>query len=277
MNRIPDSPGYIILTSGSTASPKGVVRSHRAMVAGIGVWPRRDPNQSEHGVSQSQPHTFSGLRHFHKMIHCGDPITYVPIFEVVERPARWLRALSRTHASWAPMNNLLLDLCVRNVTADERTGLDLSHVNALLSSGEEFQPSAVDRFLEVYGSHGLLRGALLFGYAATEASAITISPIGSESVPLAFDRAALENGRVARATPGMPARITFPQGYPVSPQRVVIADPATRGHAGLTMNSARSGWRDPEWPMGTGTTRRHCCGLRSHSRGQRRGSVPAHR
>jgi acyl-CoA synthetase (AMP-forming)/AMP-acid ligase II len=251
----PDSPGYIILTSGSTATPKGVVRSHRAMVAGIGVWPRQSPYQSERGVSQSQPHTFSGLLHLHKMIHYGDPITFVSIFQMVERPVRWLRALSRTHASWAPVNNLLLDLCVRNVDDDERAGLDLSYLTGLRSSGEELQASALERFLHVYASHGLRRGALSSCYASTEAAMVTLSPFGKGPVIQAFDRAALENDRVVVTAPDALARITLSQSYPLPSQHVVIADPETRsrcapdelGEIWVAGPGVADGyWNDPE-------------------------------
>jgi acyl-CoA synthetase (AMP-forming)/AMP-acid ligase II/aryl carrier-like protein len=251
----PDSPGYIILTSGSTSTPKGVVRSHRAMVAGIGVWPRQSPYQSEHGVSQSQPHTFSGLLHIHKLVHYGDPVTFVPIFDILERPVRWLRALSRTHAGWTPVNNLLLDVCVRNVSADERTGLDLSHVTGLRSSGEEIQSSALSRFLDVYGLYGLRRDAFSFTYASTEAAMVTMSPFGSEPVAAVFDRAALENGRVVRAAPGPRSRTIFSQSCPLSPQRVVIVDPETRarraddelGEVWVAGPAVADGyWNDPE-------------------------------
>ena len=146
----------------------------------------------------------------------------------VQRPARWLRAISDYRATHSASPNFGYELCLRKVSDEDRESLDLRSLKVAMNGAEPVRAETLVAFAEAFEPCGLQPGVLCPGYGLAEATlSVATSPRGAEPVLTAFDAAALYDRRVA---PG--GDYVLP-GYGPSNigTEVVIADPSTGGRS----------------------------------------------
>ncbi|WP_433757805.1 fatty acyl-AMP ligase [Nocardia sp. CA-135398] len=198
---------YLQYTSGSTKTPAGVEVMHANLAAALDqLWTAVPAVRTEPIVSW--------LPFFHDMglvmalslpLYSGvHGITMAPA-EFVKRPIRWLRALSDYRAGTTGSPNFGLTLAVSATTPEERAGLDLSHLRALLNGAEPIRAEALADFTETFAPYGFRHYAHTPGYGLAEATlSVTVCGERDEPVTHRFDRAALAQGRVQTAQQGVP-------------------------------------------------------------------------
>ena len=97
----PETPAFIQYTSGSTSTPKGVVLSHGNLL---------HTSRAIHRAFGNGPHSrgMIWLPTYHDMgliggvlqpIFGGFPVTLMSPLDFLQRPFRWLEAISRTRAT----------------------------------------------------------------------------------------------------------------------------------------------------------------------------------
>jgi non-ribosomal peptide synthase protein (TIGR01720 family) len=227
----PGDLAWLQYTSGSTAAPKGVMYSHRAMLATppLVTGPR-------HFTSESRtvlwiPLHFSGsiLYGILQPLYVGFPATLMPPSAFLERPVRWLQAISRFRATHSLGPNFAFDLCARVVTPEEKVGLDLSSWIAAMCGGEAARSATFDRFVAAFGQCGFRSQALANAYGLSEALGIASRPVDRGPVVRTYWRTALERGEaVAATTPGDQTRTLVGCGEILPGERAAIVDPASR-------------------------------------------------
>jgi acyl-CoA synthetase (AMP-forming)/AMP-acid ligase II len=196
----PDSLAFIQLTSGSTSTPKGVMRSHRSQLAGLQLTlAAREMTPESHVVSWDAPHVGRATSNVMRALIAGVPATLLDTESVLERPGRWLRAISRVRGTHANASNFAFDLCTKRVSEEEKAELDLSPLVSLGCGGETVRPDTLDRFVSAFAPCGLRREALTPRYSATEAGAISTVRARETYAARHFDRVALEDGPAATA------------------------------------------------------------------------------
>jgi acyl-CoA synthetase (AMP-forming)/AMP-acid ligase II len=139
-----------------------------------------------------------------------------------------LRAIA-SHActlAWVP--NFALQFLARRVPPEDRAGLDLGTLRALVNCSEPVSAASVDAFLSAYGPCGVRRAAVTTSYALAEnVFAVTQSPVGEAVEPprVWVDPVALgHDGRVVvvpAASPG--ARCFVSSGPCIAANEVRIA------------------------------------------------------
>ncbi|HEV2149633.1 MAG TPA: beta-ketoacyl synthase N-terminal-like domain-containing protein, partial [Longimicrobiaceae bacterium] len=227
----PDTLAFLQYTSGSTALPKGVMVSHGNLLHNLRLL------QEGWGQPSTGSVVVSWLPLFHDMglignvleaLHLGAPCVLMSPAAFLQRPFRWLDAVSRYGATLSGGPNFAYDLCVRRTTPEQRAGLDLSRWSAAFNGAEPVRGDTLERFYEAFAPCGLRREALHPGYGLAEATLVVSSGHGGAERPLlrAFDPAALEQGRLVVADEGA-GRTLVGCGRVVGGQRVVIADPDT--------------------------------------------------
>src|SRR4029453_16913453 len=73
----------------------------------------------------------------------------------LEKPRRWLAAVTRfgAHGSVAP--NFAFRLCTRTISREQRVGLDLSTLDVLFCGSEPIEASVLEEFTATFGEVGL--------------------------------------------------------------------------------------------------------------------------
>ncbi|HEX2084807.1 MAG TPA: fatty acyl-AMP ligase [Solirubrobacteraceae bacterium] len=227
-----DSVAHLQYSSGSTGTPKGAVITHANVLDNLRVMMAVSAGDAETDIG------VSWLPMFHDMglvtgvllpVFGGGPGYFMSPLDFLQRPARWLSAMSELRATVTAAPNFALDLCVERVDAQERRALDLSSWRLLTLGSEMIRPSTLRRFAEAFAPCGFDRRAYLPCYGLAEMTlTATGGPFGSGATELAVDRAALGAGRavaVPEASDGAAGLVgcgRAPDGVDV-----VVADPET--------------------------------------------------
>jgi 1-acyl-sn-glycerol-3-phosphate acyltransferase len=189
-------------TSGSTGDPKGVILTHRHLLANIAAMgAAADAGPSDVFVSWLPLYHDMGLiGAWLAGLYWGFQLVLMSPLAFLARPARWLRAISEHQGTLSGAPNFAYELCVRRVTGPELQGADLSSWRLAFNGSEAVSPATLRRFGERFGPFGLRPEVLAPAYGLAEAGvAVTFPPLGRGPAIDVIDRAALARAR--RAAP----------------------------------------------------------------------------
>jgi natural product biosynthesis luciferase-like monooxygenase protein len=246
-------------TSGSTGTPRGVMLTHANLLHNSALL-RQAFAYSE------ESHCVSWLPVYHDMgliggilqpLHGGFPCTLMSPMTFLQRPVRWLEAISQYRASISGAPNFAYDLCVRKVTEQEKATLDLSCWQVAFNGAEPVRADTLSRFAEAFRECGFRRQTFFPCYGLAEATLmVTGGPGGRLPVIRTISAKALGENRIAEPAQSQDSgRAVVSCGQPLCQQRVVIVDPDTAralpaGHIGeiwVAGESVAQGyWRKPE-------------------------------
>jgi 1-acyl-sn-glycerol-3-phosphate acyltransferase len=228
-----DDTALLQYTSGSTGDPKGVILTHRHLMANI----RAMVTAANAGPSDV---FVSWLPLYHDMgligawlagMYCGFPLAVMSPQAFLARPARWLRAISEQHGTLSAAPNFGYELCLRQVSERELTGVDLSSWRLAFDGSEPVSPATIRRFTSRFAPYALRREAMTPAYGLAEAGvALTFPPLGRGPLVDAVDRAGLaRKGRAMSAAAGDRSALEVVScGLPLPGYRVRVVDPAGR-------------------------------------------------
>jgi amino acid adenylation domain-containing protein len=221
---------FLQYTSGSTGLPKGVVLSHSNLLHNASQLHRLD-DEDARGVLWAPPYHDMGLiGGILWPIYSGGEMVLMSPLSFVQRPFRWLKAISKYRASTSAAPNFAFDLCTRKISEEEKSQLDLSCWNVAINGAEPVRLDTIEDFVEAFGPCGFSRDAFYPSFGLAEATLIA-SGVERTSGPrvLTCDAQALENHRVEIVTPdAQGARTLVGCGPSLSDQRTAIVDPQTR-------------------------------------------------
>lgn len=223
---------FLQYTSGSTSTPKGVMVSHgnlianqRLIVKGFG--------HNERSI------IVSWLPLFHDMglvgttlnpLYGGFRCVFMSPLLFLQRPIRWLQAISRHKGTSSGGPNFAYDLCVSRTTPEERQGLDLSSWEVAFNGAEPVRADTLNRFAEAFAPHGFRRSAFLPCYGMAETTLL----VGAGSrrqrpLILNLDSTALTFDQVRVVDDGAPgAYASVGCGRLADDEQLVIVDPEAR-------------------------------------------------
>jgi 8-amino-7-oxononanoate synthase len=223
-------------TSGSTATPKGVMLTHRSLMhnlslirAAFSVADAPD----DVGVFWLPPfHDMGLIGGILEPCYLGRSVVLMPSATFLQRPLSWLEAMSQYKVSTSAAPNFAFDLCVDRIKPEETRGLDLSGVRTIFHGAEPIRADTIDRFTRAFGDVGFRRDAFLPCYGLAEASLFVSGGTWAQG-PYTLDvsRAGLEQKRVEQATAGDRLRLVS-SGAPAAGQDVRIVDVETRTDCG---------------------------------------------
>ncbi len=178
----PDDLAFLQYTSGSTSDPKGVMVSHRNLVANAnGIMSHMDMHPDrDKGVSWLPLYHDMGLIGFViSPILWGVSIVFIPTMRFIKRPTSWLQTIHdhRGTVSFAP--NFAYALVARKSRPAQLDKWDLSCVKAFGCGAEPINPETMRAFTEVMSTRCKMpRNAMLSAYGMAEATlAISLKPL----------------------------------------------------------------------------------------------------
>jgi amino acid adenylation domain-containing protein len=203
-----DSVALLQYTSGSTATPRGVVIGHgNLMHNSRQIYRAFGHSPGSRGVSWLPPYHDMGLiGGILQPLYAGFPVTLMSPADFLRAPLRWLRAISRFRATTSGGPNFAYELCVRKIPPADRAGLDLSEWRVAFNGAEPIRAQTLERFASAFGPSGFRREAFHPCYGLAEA---TLMVTGGVPWPAGTGGHSVSCGRAA------------------DDQRVVVADPAT--------------------------------------------------
>lgn len=174
-NARPDDVLMLQYTSGSTGHPKGVMVTHRNLLQNQRMMQLAFNHCYEAeevtGVCWLPPYHDMGLMAFIVQgVYVGCPCVVMPPLGILQRPMRWLRAMSNYRAQSSGGPNFIYDLCVNRISAEEAATLDLSRWNLAGVGAEPIQAATLDRFARHFESAGFRREAFYPSYGLAEAT-----------------------------------------------------------------------------------------------------------
>jgi len=223
-----ESIAFVQYTSGSTGSPKGAVLRHRQVMA----------NQLSIEAAMGPVETVVGwLPIFHDMglignvlqtLCAGTSLVLLSPTSFLERPARWLEAISQFRATTSGGPNFAYELCTRRIGAEESARLDLSSWKVAFCGAEPVREATYERFVTAFGPRGFARTSFYPCYGLAEATLfVTGHRRGTPVTSRAFRGSALERGEVVEATDDRDRRVLVGCGVPAPTEDVRIVDPDT--------------------------------------------------
>ncbi|MFF3448451.1 fatty acyl-AMP ligase [Streptomyces sp. NPDC002667] len=176
-----DSVAFLQYTSGSTSAPRGVMVTHGNLMDNERVITERMGHTPD--VIEEYGHELfvSWLPVYHDMgligpvlnaVYLGVTATLFSPLHFLQRPERWLTAISRygPHTSGGP--NFAYELCLKHVTPEQRDGLDLSRWKVAFNGAEPVRAATMRRFADTFGPAGFRREAHYPCYGLAEATLI---------------------------------------------------------------------------------------------------------
>ena len=226
-----DTLAFLQYTSGSTGTPKGVMLSHENLLHNsLRIMQAFEITRSQSGVFW--------LPSFHDMGLIGGIL--VPLYggkfnvlmspvAFLQKPLRWLQAISRYRATISGGPNFAYELCVRKTTPEQRATLDLSSWSLAFNGAEPVRAETIDAFCEAFAPSGFRREAFFPCYGLAESTLMVTGGMKFEQpVIRSFDATSIETGTAQqRPAKAAGARRLVGSGRELDGQDVLIVDPHT--------------------------------------------------
>lgn len=237
----PDTVAFLQYTSGSTGQPKGVMITHANLIYNARMIQAAFLTSAHTIYVTWLPihHDMGLIGQMLKAVWLGTTCYFMSPVRFLQRPFRWLQAVSRYRAEVSGGPNFAYDLCVDKITEAQAAALDLSHWRVAFNGAEPVRHATLERFARHFSVSGFRRRALHPCYGMAETTLIVSGghPY-AEPVYEWVDKQALGRGVVQPAVPeAMGAQPLVGCGHSLLQQTLCIVDPANLtpcadGHVG---------------------------------------------
>ncbi|MEO0928067.1 MAG: AMP-binding protein, partial [Cyanobacteria bacterium J06643_13] len=225
-----DSLAFLQYTSGSTGTPKGVMVTHRNLL--------HNEKIIKTGMGHSEKTVFVGwLPLFHDMglvgnvlqpLYLGIPSVLMSPVAFLQKPIRWLQAISRYKATTSGGPNFAYDLCVQKIKPEECAELDLSSWTVAFNGAEPIRSETLAKFAQAFACCGFDSQAFYPCYGMAETTLFVsgsrqkISPVLRE-----VDSTQLQQNAIAPAADRNNSQAVVGSGQTFV-DKMIIVDPESQ-------------------------------------------------
>ncbi|MEB3226021.1 MAG: SDR family NAD(P)-dependent oxidoreductase, partial [Synechococcus sp.] len=220
---------FLQYTSGSTGNPKGVMVSHHNLIHNSGLINQgfQDTEKSI-GVSWLPPYHDMGLiGGILQPIYVGATQILMPPVAFLQRPYRWLKAISDHRVSTSGAPNFAYDLCASQITPEQVAELDLSCWRLAFSGAEPIRAVTLEKFTQTFAKAGFQKSAFYPCYGMAETTLIVSGGNGRYQVPqeITVSKQGIEANQVRPAEATETTVTLVGSGVIIGDQVIKIVDP----------------------------------------------------
>ncbi|MBI3162768.1 MAG: fatty acyl-AMP ligase [Chloroflexi bacterium] len=255
----PEDLAFLQYTSGSTSTPKGAMITHFSLIETV-----RDLQVGAGLDDQGIVASWLPIFHDLGLISCllvplykSRPCYFMAPISFLEKPYRWLRAVSKYQVSHTIAPNFAYDLCVQKISDEERATLDLHLLRYLGNAAEPVRLETMQKFSETFKPYGFNPETFAPAYGLAEATVKVSGRAYEDKLSYCtLDPDALAKHKLVFLTEGDPkGYISVGCGWSANGADIRIVNPQTRELcAGDEVgeiwvkgnNNARGYWERPE-------------------------------
>ncbi|AVH69203.1 non-ribosomal peptide synthetase [Nostoc sp. 'Lobaria pulmonaria (5183) cyanobiont'] len=226
-----DTLAFLQYTSGSTGTPKGVMLSHGNLLHNAAV----TYQMMEHSPSSK---FVSWLPVYHDMgliggilqpLYGAFPCILMSPASFLQRPYRWLQAISHYKGTTSGGPNFAYEQCVQRITQEQKETLDLSSWNVAFNGAEPVRRDTLEQFATTFAECGFHQEAFYPCYGMAEATLIVSGGIKTALAPVkTVDKSALSQSQIVEATAQSQDIQSFVScGETIPQQQIVIVNSET--------------------------------------------------
>ena len=169
-----DSLAFLQYTSGSTGTPKGVMVTHGNLIHNSHLISECFQNTSDTiGGSWLPPYHDMGLiGGILQPIYAGISTIILPPISFLQRPLRWLKAISTYKITTTGGPNFAYEMCLNSINPKQKADLDLSSWELAFSGAEPVRAETIAKFSEYFAECGFRQEAFYPCYGMAETTLI---------------------------------------------------------------------------------------------------------
>ncbi|MEM9568891.1 MAG: beta-ketoacyl synthase N-terminal-like domain-containing protein, partial [Cyanobacteria bacterium P01_E01_bin.34] len=161
-------------------------------------------------------------------VYLGIPVILMPPEAFLQKPMRWLQAISNYRACTSGGPNFAYDYCVRRISSENVVQLDLGCWELAFNGAEPIQAGTLDRFARKFAPAGFRSAAFYPCYGMAEATLfVTGSRRLQEPVSQNVEERALSYGHMVVTDKTSEIKSLVGCGHTAPGTRVEIVDPET--------------------------------------------------
>ncbi|MGV2831530.1 amino acid adenylation domain-containing protein [Myxosarcina sp. GI1(2024)] len=282
LNLDKDTIAFLQYTSGSTGTPKGVMVSHGNLLHNAAMTYRWMKHSSESKFVSWLPiyHDMGLIGGILQPLYGGFPCYLMPPVSFLQRPYRWLQAISRYGGTTSGAPNFAYELCVQKITAEQKASLDLRSWQVAFNGAEPIRSNTLERFSSIfaecgfradafYPCYGMAETTLIVSGENTETRGLGDKETGGQGVlkdtpsdnketgykTKAVDKLALAENKIIQVSEEENSQVFVSCGKSIPEQEIAIVNPETLtrcepgsvGEIWVRGNSIAKGyWNRPE-------------------------------
>ncbi|MEH1847541.1 MAG: fatty acyl-AMP ligase [Nostoc sp.] len=166
---------FLQYTSGSTGTPKGVMVTHGNIIHNQQLI-HQAFSHSEKSIGVGWLplfHDMGLIGHVLQPIYLGFPSILMSPLAFLQKPIRWLKAISKYRATTSGGPNFAYDLCVKKVQPEQLAHLDLSSWDLAFNGAEPIRAETLKQFAEKFAPCGFKYRAFYPCYGMAETTLFT--------------------------------------------------------------------------------------------------------
>ncbi|WP_225828329.1 AMP-binding protein [Streptomyces naphthomycinicus] len=172
---------FLQYTSGSTRLPRGVMLTHANLMHNLeAIYQAFAGTAHDVMVSWLPPYHDMGLiGAILEPLYGGFPGILMSPLHFLQKPYRWLKAISVHRGTISPSPNFGYELCLRKIDDAQRASLDLASWRAAVNGAEPVRVETIERFTQRFAPAGFDAGTFRPSYGLAEATLlVTADPVG---------------------------------------------------------------------------------------------------
>jgi len=221
---------FLQYTSGSTTVPKGVAVSHGNLMYNQAMMRESLKHDNDTVIVSWLPmyHDMGLIGNILAGMYNGAPCYLMSHTDFLQKPSRWLKAISKYKATFSGGPNFAYDLCARKARQEQLEGLDLSCWRTAFNGSEPVRAETLRQFAEAFSPYGFRPEALYPCYGLAESTLFVSGDVVSKApVVTTFDKTGLEEHRAVASGRIQDGVTLVSSGKPCLEERIITVDPQT--------------------------------------------------